>query len=804
VRDFASFFACACGHQPYGFQARIARDGLPSAVIAPTGSGKTAVILAWLWRLLYGPAPAATPRRLVYALPPGALAEPLTREVRRWLANLELTEHVALHVAMGARAETSGDWRENMHRPAIVVGSADVLVSKALNRGFGTGRALLPIDFALVVNGAHWILDEAWLCPQTAATLRRLEALAGEFGTAEPFGLTLLTTAMPRGSPETAHGPTVEVDREDLVGELSARLGAVRTIRRMPADPGDYEALAAAVSRLHRPGTLTLVTLNTVAAAQRVYRQLRGWPAGRTLLHPRFRGIERVQRLADIAAGASRAGRIVVSAQVAEAGIDVSAAVLVAEAAPWPTVVLRSGRCNRSGVEADAEFWWLPPDSPAPYERKDIDAASAELDGLEGIAVSADDLAGRDVFSTTQEPATIGREAFTGLFDTSVDVSRADLDIGPYLRDAADLDAEVAWATWTPRAEGAPDPDIRLPAAEYRCRVALGDVIELAEGRAVWRFDTVDGQWARVTAEPRSRLRAGELLLVDAADGGYDAETGFDPSARAPVPDSPELLTPEELAVRAVQAEPDDIPGAEDDGVPVTAAIAPRVWQSLDAHSEQVRDQAAALFAVLAPDFPQTVGQAVAVAGYLHDVGKAHPIWQDALCALAEDQERDEIAAGRPWAKSGGKGGALHFAGGVSFRHELASLLLADGPLRDLLAAAPDQDLARYLILAHHGRLRVQVREPVKELAVPACGQGSGDKLLGLEQGAISDIPPTLGHQATTFTVDLGQFRPGAARPWTGAVLGLRDTYGPFALAYLETVVRVADWRASGGRELPG
>jgi hypothetical protein len=31
----------------------------------------------------------------------------------------------------------------------------------------------------------------------------------------------------------------------------------------------------------------------------------------------------------------------------------------------------------------------------------------------------------------------------------------------------------------------------------------------------------------------------------------------------------------------------------------------------------------------------------------------------------------------------------------------------------------------------------------------------------------------------------------------------LRDSYGPFILAYLETVVRIADWRASGGKDLP-
>jgi len=43
-----------------------------------------------------------------------------------------------------------------MHRPAILVGTVDSLVSKALNRGYGIGRATYPIDFGLVTNGAHW------------------------------------------------------------------------------------------------------------------------------------------------------------------------------------------------------------------------------------------------------------------------------------------------------------------------------------------------------------------------------------------------------------------------------------------------------------------------------------------------------------------------------------------------------------------------------------------------------------------------------------------------------------------------
>jgi CRISPR-associated endonuclease/helicase Cas3 len=60
-----------------------------------------------------------------------------------------------------------------------------------------------------------------------------------------------------------------------------------------------------------------------------------------------------------------------------------------------------------------------------------------------------------------------------------------------------------------------------------------------------------------------------------------------------------------------------------------------------------------------------------------------------------------------------------------------------------------------------------------------------------------------LGQPATTLTVDLDQFQPDGDSPWTRTVHGLLDRYGPFVLAHLETLVRVSDWRASGGRELP-
>ena len=64
--------------------------------------------------------------------------------------------------------------------------------------------------------------------------------------------------------------------------------------------------------------------------------------------------------------------------------------------------------------------------------------------------------------------------------------------------------------------------------------------------------------------------------------------------------------------------------------------------------------------------------------------------------------------------------------------------------------------------------------------------------MLGLAQGATGDIPPMLGQSAATLTVDLDQFHPDGERSWTGTGRSLLDRYGPFTLAYLETVVRVA------------
>lgn len=789
MESFDEFFRKATGHAPYRYQSRLARDGLPAVVEVPTGAGKTAIVLAWLWRRLHGPDPTATPRRLIYALPQRSLVEQVASQVAGWLASLGLKDQVALHVVMGGAGESQRRWRLDMHCPAVVVGTVDSLVSKALNRGYGISRATYPIDFALATNGAHWVVDEIQLCAESTTTLRQLAAFAQRLGTAEPFGLTCMSATVPEGlldtvdSPASALTDVMRIEAADRTGGLEVRLGGRRRVRRLQATPGDYGGIAKAVSDKHRRGMLTLVVLNTVPAAREVYKALGDIPARRLLLHSRFRGHERQELIKKITEPPGDEGTIIVATQVVEAGLDLNAALLVTEAAPWPCVVQRAGRCNRTGTLSDAEVRWLPPAKPHPYPEADIAAAMAELDALEGAEVTSEVLLQRDVATTAQAVAVLRQSDLLTLFDTAPDLSGADLDIAPYVRDTDDLDAQLAWATWSPApdaADGRPPADAKAPSAEWRCRVPLASVAELVKKDVrVWRFDQVIGRWTRVT--PADRARPAEVLVVAAGDGGYDSTTGFDPTARGPVPESPQLVTLADLAA-----------GAEDAFAADSASVAQRGWMSLEQHSEETRAQAASLIGALQVDLPEKITQSVITAAFLHDVGKAHPVWQNAMCDLAPGDRREEINCGRPWAKSESTG-RLRFPGNVAFRHELASLLIAEGPLRGLLSEAPDMDLARYLILAHHGKLRLQAREPAD--AAPGT-------LLGLTQDDVASIPPLLGGPAGQLTIDLAQFSLGGGRSWSRDALTLRDRYGPFILAYLETLVRMADWRASAGMDV--
>ena len=124
------------------------------------------------------------------------------------------------------------------------------------------------------------------------------------------------------------------------------------------------------------------------------------------------------------------------------------------------------------------------------------------------------------------------------------------------------------------------------------------------------------------------------------------------------------------------------------------------------------------------------------------------------------------------------------------FRHELASALAM---LQDGLS-----DLAIYIVAAHHGKVRLNIRsmpgeKPLERNKLIARGISDGDRLFIAQLGADITKP--------ALPLSLEPAKMGAAkngsRAWSDRVLDLIAEHGPFRLAYLETLLRVADERAS-------
>jgi CRISPR-associated endonuclease/helicase Cas3 len=199
-KTFDVFFKKATTFDPFPYQRKIALDlSLPGIINVPTGIGKTAaVVLAWIWRRRFAEQDIrnATPRRLVYCLPVRVLVEQTRNNVISWLSNVDLLggkvdggdvrdiqkyepswdapDKIVVTTLMGG--EDKDEWDRYPERDAIIIGTQDMLLSRALNRGYGLSRYRWPVQFGLLNNDCLWVLDEVQLMGSGLATSVQLDA----------------------------------------------------------------------------------------------------------------------------------------------------------------------------------------------------------------------------------------------------------------------------------------------------------------------------------------------------------------------------------------------------------------------------------------------------------------------------------------------------------------------------------------------------------------------------------------------------------------------------------------------------
>lgn len=767
----SDWYAATLGVSPYPYQQRLAQEDWPDVLKIPTGLGKTAAIfLAWLYKRHNNA--SSTPRRLVWCLPMRVLVEQTAQLAELWGERLASAGMVArapeVHVLMGGNV--AQDWDTRPEDEAILIGTQDQLLSRALNRGYAMSRFRWPLDFALLHNDAFWIFDEVQLMGAALPTSTQLEAFRQRFACALPSrSLWCSATLHPQWLASVDFAtrcPTPRVaeleDDDKVFPRVQQRIQAKKTVHQLDG-ADNIPKLADAILEQHRPGTLTLVIRNRVKDAVDLFMALnkKKNTIPLSLLHSRFRPDDKERHLQDALTTPDKQGRIVVTTQVVEAGVDISAATLFTDVAPWSSLVQRFGRCNRTGECEDARIFWL--DRPLekeqearPYTLESLTHAKQMLLQLKNAAPAllADTETGEEEYPVLRAPDVLD------LFDTTPDLAGADIDVSRFIRETDDTDVQVFWRSW----EGeVPPPDMPGPDSDELCPVPLGDMrafCKKAKKQPGWFWDALEGVWQRA-----DQLRPGMVFLLRDTDGGYSPELGWNADPKSAV---------EPLAHKDIVSGASPSPAMDDDSRSQAA------WQSLREHGERTATELQELLAALNNPAPASCVQSLQTAARRHDWGKAHHIFQKA-CEPCDHQEIWAKAPRMPpYARPG-------------FRHELASALA--------LMHTGHDDLTVYLAAAHHGKIRLSLRALPTERP-PQDVEGGTQDLRRFARGIVDGdtLPPADGLPEVVLSLacmELGYSAEGAS--WAERMSGLLETWGPFRLAFWEALVRIADWRASAG-----
>jgi CRISPR-associated endonuclease/helicase Cas3 len=390
---------------------RLMGGTVPTAVDLPTGLGKTSVIPIWLIALAYSEA-KRLPRRLVYIVNRRTVVDHATSivmQIREQLRNRsapleDLADRLHAMTAISAadvpfavstlRGELADneEWKADPARPAVIIGTVDMIGSKLLFSGYGDGRYGRIHHAGLIGQDTLIVHDEAHLTPAFGELLRHIaneqersheprrvhvmELSATQRRTdGDAFGLQ---------ADDESNGPSRQIVRQ--------RLDAGKRLHLHECDNVVAGLVERAKSYIRTPAKV-LVYVRSPEDAQKVTEAIRkelGSQANQrvALLTGTIRGYERdrmvsenpVYRAMLDPAARGEHSVFLVSTSAGEVGIDIDADHMVCDLTTLDSMIQRLGRVNRRGGdqrEARVDVVWTVEDAEPGAKASQVAAAIA-------------------------------------------------------------------------------------------------------------------------------------------------------------------------------------------------------------------------------------------------------------------------------------------------------------------------------------------------------------------------------------------------------------------------------------------
>lgn len=378
ANSFENWFSLIFGFRRLEWQQRLfdqfLKNEIPSSLDLSTGLGKTSVMAIWLLARAFNP---SLPKRLVYVVDRRVVVDQATEiaESLRYKLQQLPDLHVLLQLGNEPLAVSTlrgqfvdnRQWLADPTKPAIIIGTIDMIGSRLLFEGYGVSRNMRRYHAGFLGADSLCVLDEAHLCLPFEAMLQ----IVADYPALHPVEAKKLLipsfkclslSATGKQSDKQAFG----LEDRDLQDEVVVkRLNAEKQLTLEVRKEGDStsELLSERAWQLKDSGQRILIFCTKREDAKkikddldkRIKQEKANYPVN---LLTGGRRVQERQKLVDwLKANGFLAGSSVtletpaflIATSAGEVGIDLDADHMVCDLVAYERMVQRFGRVNRRG-----------------------------------------------------------------------------------------------------------------------------------------------------------------------------------------------------------------------------------------------------------------------------------------------------------------------------------------------------------------------------------------------------------------------------------------------------------------------